>query len=728
MKGKMYLKRLLAAAVCLGMILLSSMTAVADADSEVDDTVTVGVPTDRCPVFYTEGDEVVGIGADLMRIVAEDAGLTVDLVPIKEDDLKAALDNTEYDLLMPFGSVVDSQAGRAMIVSDNIMQTPFTLVTKGNGHMPPINNLKVGMVESLRAGAETVEKLYPGIDIHMYDTMDDSVKALRAGEVDALLHNSFVWSYVLQKPAYSDLEVQPTAVFAMNFRAGALDNSRGRNIINRLNRGIAQLDETQVSAVVLSYTSRRLYRYDISDYFHEYGVLLILLAVVTCFLVGLIIQRWRLMHIKHEQKMQELIDRDPLTGLLSLNGFRKRARDIILEHPKVTYLIAYNNIRNFKFINDSLGMSAGDDLLKFWADRTISNLSEIETACRVDADHIAVLRIVKGDVLIMQDKKNVVDPVTNFFIDLGKENSVQICSGLYMLTPEDYKNPDIDHMLDCARVAEKRVKHTKKEGYAFYNPDQWHFGKRSVDLCGHLPAAIRNGELQVWYQPQVDYRQKKITGAEALCRWQHESMGWISPGEFIPMLEEAGLIFELDCFVWEQVCRDLKRWNEAGMRRKISVNLSRGDIREDRDVPKHFYDLIKKYDLSPGQLHIEITETAFAETPELLLEATQRLRDYGFSVEMDDFGSGFSSLHMLKEVKVDRIKLDMDFLAGSEDNERGRVVVKHVIEMVNALGMEIIAEGVEDEEQAAFLDGLDCRDMQGYFFHKPMPVADFEKL
>jgi EAL domain-containing protein (putative c-di-GMP-specific phosphodiesterase class I) len=226
----------------------------------------------------------------------------------------------------------------------------------------------------------------------------------------------------------------------------------------------------------------------------------------------------------------------------------------------------------------------------------------------------------------------------------------------------------------------------------------------------------------------VDYETGKITGAEALCRWDHKKLGWLQPTDFISTLEESGLIFDLDKYVWDKVCQDLHRWNEQGHRRFISVNVSRCDIREDRDIPKHFHDLIKQYDLDPEQLRIEITETAFVENPELLIGTTKELRNLGFQVEMDDFGSGYSSLNMLKEVPVDRIKLDLRFLSGTGDPERGRIILSHVISMVTALGMSLIAEGVENVSQASFLQSRGCTEMQGFFFYRPMPVEDLEKL
>ncbi len=430
----------------------------------------------------------------------------------------------------------------------------------------------------------------------------------------------------------------------------------------------------------------------------------------------------------HENKINRIIEHDSLTGVLSMNGFRKRAEKLIRDHPDVPYVISYNNIKNFKFINDSMGMESGDELLRFWAEKSMEVISDEEAIGRIDGDHFVVLRLMGGDEMLDLDRDYVINPVRNFFIDRGKTHRVQICTGIYYLTPNDYRDIDVDHMLDLARVAEKRIRDTRKEGYEIYNPDQWEKGRRAADITGHLLFGISAGEIQVMYQPQVDYESGKITGVEALCRWNHPKLGWLHPHEFISALEESGLIYELDCFVWDRVCQDLRRWNKGGNHLSVSVNLSRSDVREDRNIPGQFYDLIHTYGLSFDQLRIEITENAYVENPELMILTTVKLREFGFQVEMDDFGSGYSSLHMLKDVPIDRIKLDLEFLTGTGDAEKGRIIVSHMIKMVNSLGMKIIVEGVENAAQARFLLDRGCSEMQGFYFYNPMSAREFENI
>ena len=697
---------------------------------ETSDVLIVGVPADRCPLFYQDPDtgELVGIGVDLMHAAALGAGFDASFRTVEEDTLKDALDNDAYDVIMPFGSAIDSASGEPTIVSDNLMQTPFTFVTEGTRELPSLHDLRIGMQRSLGGGIDTLRELFPDMEIVEYDTMDECVKALHTGEVDALLHNSYVWSYILQKPSYKELSVQPEAVFSMDFRAGTLDTPEGQAMIDRLNEGIAGISDTLRQAIILDYTSRRLYRNDFSDFIYQYGVVILLGVLLFAAVIVIAVQRNRAARKMHEEKMRQLLEHDPLTGVLSMSGFRNRVEKLLRAHQDAPYFLSYNNIRDFKYINDSLGRDAGDELLKFWAALSLENLSEEEAMGRIGADHFVVLRHIMGDEEMRSDEKNVFEPVMSFFIDQGKNNRVQITSGIYVLTPKDFRKIDVDHMVDLARVAEKRVRESRKGDFAFYNPDQWERGKRIADIINYLPKGIEAGDIYVWYQPQVDYKSGKIKGLEALCRWDHNKLGWLRPPGFIETLEEAGLIYDLDSFVWDRVCQDLQRWNQQGYHRSVSVNVSRDDFREDRDIPGQFYQLIQYYGLTADQLRIEITETAYVENPELLIRTTTDLQSFGFQVEMDDFGSGYSSLHMLKEVPVDRIKLDLHFLTESGDQEKCWIIVGCMINMVRELGMEMIVEGVETQEQVEFLIKKGCSEMQGFYFYKPMPVEECEAI
>ena len=247
--------------------------------------LTVGIPGDeRCPVFYTDRDtgEKAGIGVDLILAAAEEAGYTVEFQTVKEASLKEALDNEAYDIVMPFGSAVPSASGQKSILTENLMETPFVFVSPKKQELPAIGNMKVGMLQSMSAGAETVQSMYPDMEINLYESMGDAVKALRSGKVDALLHNAYVWSYVMQKPSYSDLEVHPSSIFTIDFKAAAVDSAKSRELMARLNRGITAISDAQRQAIILDYSTRRLYKNDVFDYILQYGLVVGVFLVIIC--------------------------------------------------------------------------------------------------------------------------------------------------------------------------------------------------------------------------------------------------------------------------------------------------------------------------------------------------------------------------------------------------------------------------------------------------------------
>ncbi len=724
-----YIKKI-AILLCAFFIFCSGIVADASSDKTQSNILTVGVPIDRCPVFYKEQNgKITGIGADLMTIAANNAGYDdVIFKEVQEDSLKSALDNSEYDVVLPFGSAITSTNNKQSIVTESLLEMPFILVTLKDKTLPPLTELKVGMISSLQGGIDTISFLYPDVKITTYDSMKECIEALRGNKVDALLHNSYVWSYILQKPFYSNLVVQPTSMFTMSFRAGTLDTEDGQEVIARLNNGIKTLSNAQRQAIVLDYTTRKLYHYNLFDYIYTniWAIIFIILLIVL--FISMAIQRQKSYKRKHEQVVKELIEKDTLTGAYSIAGFKRKVKELIRQNPNIPYLISYNNIKNFKYINDLYGRDIGNEILKFWAKQYKDILSDDEAIGRIVGDEIIVCRKIVDEDQVSKNEAAISRAINKHFFNEGQETLVKIYTGIYVLTKNDYQEMDVDKMIDCAVIAANNLLISEQNSYQIYNPQQWEKEKLLIEIQNHLSIAISTGEIKVWYQPQIDCHTNEIVGAEALCRWHHPKLGWLAPDIFIPILEDANMIFTLDSYVWECVCRDLQRWNNKGMRRSVSINLSRADIQEKDDICEHLKSLVDNYELHTEQLKVEITETAYVDKPDILIDTTNKLREAGFQVEMDDFGSGYSSLHMLKEIPVDKIKVDLHFLTQTENVEKSHIIIRYIIQMIEALNLKLIVEGVETKEQMEFLKQSGCHEMQGYYFYKPMPCSDFEEI
>jgi EAL domain-containing protein (putative c-di-GMP-specific phosphodiesterase class I) len=250
--------------------------------------------------------------------------------------------------------------------------------------------------------------------------------------------------------------------------------------------------------------------------------------------------------------------------------------------------------------------------------------------------------------------------------------------------------------------------------------------QREKVMVGEFDRALAAGEFQMYLQPQVAVDNHGILGAEALVRWDHPVRGMIPPSEFIPVFEKSGYIPRLDRYMWELACRQLRKWKDEGRENlHISVNISPKDFYF-VDIYETFTSLVERYGVSPTNLKLEITETALMEEVSKQMDLLRRLRDYGFHVEIDDFGSGYSSLNTLKDIEVDVLKLDMGFLRQTSHEERSKTIMNAVINMSKNLGLTVVTEGVETAEQVAYLTEAGCDVFQGYYFARPMPVTEFE--
>ncbi|WP_455717695.1 EAL domain-containing protein, partial [Anaerosporobacter sp.] len=232
----------------------------------------------------------------------------------------------------------------------------------------------------------------------------------------------------------------------------------------------------------------------------------------------------------------------------------------------------------------------------------------------------------------------------------------------------------------------------------------------------------------VYYQPKFDLSTECVIGAEALVRWKHPQYGFLSPAEFIPIFEKNGFISELDYYVWDCVCQKLDSWIETGHQlMPISVNVSRVDLYNPK-LPELLFGLIMKYNIPIQYLHLEITESAYTDNAKRMIDIVNQIRQIGFVIEMDDFGTGYSSLNMLSDLPIEILKLDMSFLKNNVGRSSGRSVIQFVINLAKWLGLFVVAEGVETQEQAIFLKNMGCDYAQGYYYSKPIEDADFEKL
>ena len=414
-------------------------------------------------------------------------------------------------------------------------------------------------------------------------------------------------------------------------------------------------------------------------------------------------------------------ERDPLTGLYSKEFFFVYIRRLLLHlNKKMDALVL--NIDRFNLVNEMFGREEGDRILKKTAELiTATILHSHGIACRTD-----------GDVFYIycEHRDDYVDCIQEIQDTLNREtqaHSLRLRAGVCRLAADDTLP---ETRFDRAKTACDRIRNrfdVSVEQYTRQLHEKFIYQER---LIADIDEAIAQRQFTVYYQPKYDIRgdKPKLIIAEALVRWIHPELGFISPGDFIPLFEHNGLIRKVDRFVWREAASQISRIKDRfGMSVPVSVNVSRVDI-FDPELEKVFLNTIEEFGLQPRELIPEITESAYADDENRLIEIVSSLRQQGFRIEMDDFGSGYSSLNMLTSLPIDVLKLDMKFIRNMLIDEKSLKLVELMLDIARFLGVPVVAEGVEEEHQLRLLKNMGCDIIQGYYFSPPLPKDDFEKL
>ena len=411
---------------------------------------------------------------------------------------------------------------------------------------------------------------------------------------------------------------------------------------------------------------------------------------------------------------------DRLTGLYSWEYFCQKVRAELAQHPERQYGLICANVEKFKLFKDAYGVQASNQLLKEIADAFRPLFSDGGICCRYRADRFIGLqerneayhyRIAHG-----QDGR---------FCSLDTGKDVMIKWGAYEI--EDGTVP-VELMCDRAMLAVDSIKGQYNQYYCVYDDSMRSRMRRDKVITDAMESALAQEQFTVYFQPKYSLNGDCMAGAEALVRWQHPELGFISPGEFIPLFEENGFVSQLDQYVWEKVCAQMQDWQQKGYPRlPVSVNVSRADMLRPH-LEKTLEEIVRRYGVEPSDLHLEITESVYSDQLDQIIGTVVELRRRGFLVEMDDFCSGYSSLNMLSQMDLDILKLDMKFVQNETGKPAGQSILNDVITMAHRLNLTVVAEGVETRSQMERLRDVSCDMIQGYYFARPMTADAFEKL
>ncbi len=409
---------------------------------------------------------------------------------------------------------------------------------------------------------------------------------------------------------------------------------------------------------------------------------------------------------------------DDLTGIWNRKYFEECCAEKLRNEPG-NYLMLCSDIAEFKLVNELFGREKASDLLRAEAD-IFKNWP--------DQDHILYGKLPDDRfALLLQKEYFPLDLLTMCTETLQRALGsptyrIKVSYGIYAVTDP---TESVASMCDKALIAMKSIHESLEQCVAFYRPEMLSQAIHDKELTGTFERALQNGEFQIYLQPQVAV-DGSLLGAEALARWVRPDQTLTPPGEFIPLFERTGLIHRLDEAIWEQAARKLQDWRSRGLNYHISVNISAKDFFY-IDICRHFTELTQRYNIPPAMLNLEITESTMTQDVPDLLRQLQKLQHAGFLIEIDDFGSGYSSLNMLKDICADILKIDMGFLRETENLQRSRIILHSILDLAHALHMPVITEGVETQEQVQALTEMGCDAFQGYYFSPPLPVAAFEE-
>lgn len=426
--------------------------------------------------------------------------------------------------------------------------------------------------------------------------------------------------------------------------------------------------------------------------------------------------------MKAYEEMRRRAERDPLTGIFNISSFSNDVSKILLEDNNLKYTIIVFDIDKFRILNDLYGLEEGDRILKHIGQVLERHIHKPNLFCRMYADSFAVLYEYKTD----KDIEDMIGLIANEIykysvkaIKLDGMLSFGICK------VEDYRTPVIT-LCDYASLAKKSIKGNVIHLLAYYDEALRQKGIEDKDIENEMTSALLEHQFEMYLQPKVSICSSDVVGAEALVRWNHPKRGIITPDRFIPLFEKNGFIVKLDYYIWEQAFATIHRWLKEGYTPvPISVNVSRVHI-YNTDIRGVFLNLSKKYKVPTHYIELELTETTYFDNFDKLSKLVLDLKKEGFILSIDDFGSGYTSLNMLKDIPIDVIKIDKGFMNEIVGTERGKTVIRYTIAMAKQLNIDVIAEGVEDFSQAEFLFEAGCETAQGYFYSKPLPIHKFE--
>ena len=707
-------------------------------------TIKVALYTNFPTISYYDksSDTFTGTIPEVLKLISERTGLKFEFEPYDGTvSGKEYFEQTGVSIIAPVFRSELTTISPLVRQTDVVVDSKFVMLVKKGSIVAFDSDFVIALPETYFSGEETLKNAYPNATIVHCENVTEGIAMVRNGQADATFGDELYLTYHLQSPYNNELEMLREYSFH-NEVIFIVSGSADERLLTVLEKGINAVQAREISQITVEATMKQTYQMSFAEwlYAHRYVVIMVAVSVVIVIILSVLLIKNRRKINKANEEKRILEERqkadseyqkklflqanyDTITGLYTRNYFIQKAQAVIDDNPDTKFAIVYINIDNFKLINNMFGWPVGNEVLKCVAegiaDRINKNQKNKGVYGRIHADEFVVL-VPQEDI----ENKIVINYQADKFTFHEQSISITYHVGICKDQGDDI---GVEDMMERALMALRTIKQNSNKKIGVYNETLLQALMEEREIVENMEKALETGQFKVFLQPQYNIKEQRVIGAEALVRWFHPEKGMISPGKFIPIFEHNGFITKLDCYIWEQVCQVLHRWREEyHIELPISVNVSRTDV-FNTDWEEIFHNLVKKYDIPPSLLHLEITETAYMDNQRELISAGEKLRDMGFTIAMDDFGSGYSSLNMLKDVPVDILKLDMRFLYSDKNSINTGNILKAMVNMADWMSLSVIAEGVEQQAQADFLGSIGCEIIQGYLYGKPMPVEEFEE-
>lgn len=434
----------------------------------------------------------------------------------------------------------------------------------------------------------------------------------------------------------------------------------------------------------------------------------------------------------HQKKSKEALEKiayiDPVTNGINNNRFTLDAITLIKANASQYYCMVSMDIKDFKVVNTTFGSRSGNELLAYTYRKLQSFLLEDELVTRVSGDIFHVLLKYTTEEDIIQRLQAFAQDLNKFNEDKEHKYYIYLQTGIYIIDISDLSMIKIQDRANVARKSAKKQDSQNLNTCVFYRDFERQRLLREKDIENRMEDSLANGEFTIYLHPKYNLEKEAVTGAEALIRWVDPKHGVLLPSEFLPFFEKNRFILKIDLFVFEQVCNTLQQWFDEGKDLlQISLNVSKLHL-NDPNFLDNYMNIFKNYSFPAKYIRFEVTETLICDNLSLLKEVLRKMHSYGFTISLDDFGSGYSSLNLLKDIEVDEIKLDCEFFTTKNIDERSMCVIESILILAKKLNMVTVSEGVQTKEQMDFLKANHCDMVQTFFIYKPMPVNEFERI